>query len=405
MIRTPVCPSSWKARMRWSGIARPTWMSGEVTSIPSLTRSGRPGVSFSSSAPLGSTSTALRVSSETPMGASTLPLQSRSSVAPTTFRRGAAQGPPPDPEASPLRTARPPGGAGLRLLQRGSRDRNRGRDPVARPEPDPQPARRVHLCRQRPRAFGPARIAEPDPAALGPDLAVDEAGNRRDRGQALLRPPRRRPARDPPRALGRRARRPSGAGWLDDHAAVRQEHVHEQPALDRPQAAGGRACLAARAAVVEGPYPDRLPEHDLLRQRRLRGRAGGADLLPPRRRPGQADSRRSCAAGGDSRGSSRVRPGDEPGCGQEAARPGPAGDARPGRHQAVRLRLRAEYQAAAPPADPAPGRPGPRPVLRELRQAAARRPVRLRPRLRRRAQGLYDDRPEAPEDGPQLDRA
>ena len=28
--------------MRWSGIARPTWMSGDVTSIPSLTRSGRP---------------------------------------------------------------------------------------------------------------------------------------------------------------------------------------------------------------------------------------------------------------------------------------------------------------------------------------------------------------------------
>src|SRR5438552_11269363 len=81
MIRTPVCPSSWKARMRWSGIARPTWMSVEVTSIPSLTRSGLPSFSFSSSAPLGSTSAALRVSSETPMGASTLPLQSRSSVA------------------------------------------------------------------------------------------------------------------------------------------------------------------------------------------------------------------------------------------------------------------------------------------------------------------------------------
>ena len=37
-----MCPSSWKARMRCSGIARPTWMSGEVTSMPSFTRSGRP---------------------------------------------------------------------------------------------------------------------------------------------------------------------------------------------------------------------------------------------------------------------------------------------------------------------------------------------------------------------------
>src|SRR6266545_6011898 len=50
--------------MRWSGIARPMWMSGEVTSIPSLTRSGRPSFSLASSPPSGSTSTALRVRSE-----------------------------------------------------------------------------------------------------------------------------------------------------------------------------------------------------------------------------------------------------------------------------------------------------------------------------------------------------
>src|SRR6266566_7424161 len=295
MIRTPVCPSSWKARMRWSGIARPIWMSGEVTSIPSLTRSGRPSFSFSSSAPFGSTSTALRVSSETPMGAASLPLQSRSSVAPTTFRRGAAQGPPPDPEASPLRTAGPPGGAGLRLLQRRTGDRDRRRDPVARPEPNPQPDRRVRLRQQRSCALGAARLAEPDPAPLRSDLAADEAGDRRDRGQALLRAPRRRPARDPPCPLGRRARRPNGAGWLDDHAAVRQERVHEQPALDRAQAEGSRARLAARAALVEGPNPDRVPEHDLLRQRRLRGRAGGADVLPSRGGSRQADALGGCA--------------------------------------------------------------------------------------------------------------
>src|SRR5437764_746962 len=48
MMRTPVCPSSWNARMRWSGIARPTWMSGDVTSIPSFTRNGRPSFSLSS---------------------------------------------------------------------------------------------------------------------------------------------------------------------------------------------------------------------------------------------------------------------------------------------------------------------------------------------------------------------
>src|SRR6478735_10571457 len=66
-MRTPTCPSSWNARMRWRGMPRPTWMSGDVTSIPSLTRSGRPSVSFASRAPAGRTCTALRVSSETPM--------------------------------------------------------------------------------------------------------------------------------------------------------------------------------------------------------------------------------------------------------------------------------------------------------------------------------------------------
>ena len=234
-----------------------------------------------------------------------MPLQSRGPVAPTTFRRGAAQGPPPDPEASPLRTAGPPGGAGLGLLQRRSRDRDRRRDPVARPEPDPQPDGRLHLREQRPRALRPPRLAEPDPAPLRPDLAADEAGDRRDRGQALLRAPRRRRTRDHARALGGHARRRSRAGRVDDHAAVRQEHVHEQPAVDRAQAEGGGARVAARAALVEGPDPDRLPEHDLLRQRGLRRRAGGADVLPPRRRPGQADALRRLRC---SRASPRTRP-------------------------------------------------------------------------------------------------
>src|SRR5271170_6059781 len=61
MISTPMWPASWNARIRWSGIARPMWMSGEVTSMPSFTRSGRPSVSFASSPPAGRTSTALSV--------------------------------------------------------------------------------------------------------------------------------------------------------------------------------------------------------------------------------------------------------------------------------------------------------------------------------------------------------
>src|SRR6266480_7984473 len=326
--------------MRCRGIARPTWMSGDVTSIPSFTRSGRSLASFRSSSPLGNTLTALRVSSATPMARRTLPLQFRGSVSPTTFRRGAAPGPAPDPEASPLRTAGPPRSAGLGLLQRRSRHCDRRRDSGARPEPDPQPDRRLRLRRQRPGALRAQGLAEPGPAPLRRDLTADEAGNRRDRGQTLLRAPGRRPPRGHARRLGRRAWGPGGPGWLYDHAAVRQEHVHAQPALDRAQAEGGGARVAARAALVEGSNPDRVPEHDLLRERRLRRRAGCPDVLPPRRRTRETDARRGRLAGGDPRGPDGVRSGDEPERGAPAPERRPARDARPGRHHPGRLRTR-----------------------------------------------------------------
>src|SRR3954454_13427462 len=60
-------PSSWKFRKFSSAKAKPRCRSGDVGSTPSLIRSGRPSLSFASSAPSGSTSTALRVSSEIPM--------------------------------------------------------------------------------------------------------------------------------------------------------------------------------------------------------------------------------------------------------------------------------------------------------------------------------------------------
>src|SRR5437868_3195741 len=69
-MRTPTCPSSWNARMRWRGIPLPRVACGAVTSMPSFTRKGRPSFSFASSPPSGSRSTALRVSSATPMRAS-----------------------------------------------------------------------------------------------------------------------------------------------------------------------------------------------------------------------------------------------------------------------------------------------------------------------------------------------
>ena len=54
----------------------------------------------------------------------------------------------------------------------------------------------------------------------------------------------------------------------------------------------------------------------------------------------------------------------------------------------------AEGRRRAPPRNP-----GPRPVLRQLRQGPADRPVRRRSRLRRWSQGHVHDRPRAPGDG------
>ena len=71
------------------------------------------------------------------------------------------------------------------------------------------------------------------------------------------------------------------AGRLDDHPAVRQERARGAGRADAvPEAARGRARLPPDAPVVEGADPQHLPEHDLLRQRRLRDRGGRAHVLP-----------------------------------------------------------------------------------------------------------------------------
>ena len=96
------------------------------------------------------------------------------------------------------------------------------------------------------------------------------------------------------------------------------------------EAARGGARLPPDAQVVQGEDPHRVPELDLLRQRRLRDRVGGADVLrqgpePPRlrrqRRPARAP--RSC---------SRGRPRCSPAWSPRRARYDPV--AAPGRRQA-----------------------------------------------------------------------
>ena len=95
------------------------------------------------------------------------------------------------------------------------------------------------------------------------------------------------------RAGAGRAQAPRRPGRLDDHPAVREERARRagRP-LGVPEAARGRARLPPRAQVAEGQDPHPVPQHRLLRERRLRDRGRRAHLLRRRRRARRAGGRR-----------------------------------------------------------------------------------------------------------------
>ena len=196
------------------------------------------------------------------------------------------------------------------------------------------------------------------------------------------------------RRLGGRRKQEGRAGRIDDHPAVRQELVRTSAADDQPEAEGGRARLAARTALAEAADPHRLPEHDLLRERRLRHPAGRPDVLQHDR--GEADTPAGGFAGRDPRGSLPLRPGRNP----KTAR---------ARRLEVLKAMFASKRSSAPISDvprvhrcPArrtctSGDSGARALLRQLREAAVDREVRNAARLRRRPQRPVDDRPATAE--------
>ena len=231
--------------------------------------------------------------------------------------------------------------------------RLRDGDRAGRPEPRRVPVapdrERRDLRRRRPhRARDPA-LAEREPQArpVRPDREGHEAGDRRDRGQALL--PARGDRPDRPRA--RRRRRPADgadAGRLDDHPAVREERLHQGAAHAAAQARRGRARGPGREELEQGPHPHRVPEHRVLREPRLRRRGGRTDLLRHPRALAAA------VAGGAARrhraGAHRLRPGSAPqgrarspqrGARQHA----PAEDAEAGRLRARRREATAAVRA------------------------------------------------------------
>ena len=187
-----------------------------------------------------------------------------------------------------------------------------------------------------------------------------------------------------------------GPGRLDDHPAVRQERAAGPgQAHGLREAARGGARLPPDAQVVQAEDPHRVPELDLLRQRRLRDRVGRAHLL--RRRPdhvdcgtrgdpcaSQLDARRGGAARRHRRLAQRLRP-------ARTTRGAPsAGATSCSRTCSSRATSRepstTQHRRVAPgPSDDQAAHGGlEAPVLHDLGPPAARRPLRRPARVRGR---------------------
>ena len=102
-------------------------------------------------------------------------------------------------------------------------------------------------------------------------------GHRR-RGPHLLHQQGHRPQGHPAGGVQQRARR-LHPGRVDDHPAVRQGPLPLPGAHPHPQGEGGVPLAEDPAPAVQGRDPAGLPQHHLLRPRRLRHPGRGAGLL------------------------------------------------------------------------------------------------------------------------------
>ncbi len=196
-----------------------------------------------------------------------------------------------------------------------------------------------------------------------------------------------RPDRDPPGARGRRERGAHRPGRLHDHAGARPQPLPLAPADAAAEGRRGLPRGQARAHLVEGPDPHRVPERRLLRQPRLRDRGRGRDVLLGAREP--ADARAGGASRGAAAGSVLLRPAARSGCGARAAKRGAAGAAAERRHH--RRAVRRRDPRPQPPPAPERGVRERGAVLRRLRRGPAGAGLRRSDRTRRRAEDLHDD--------------
>ncbi len=271
------------------------------------------------------------------------------------------------------------------------------------------------------------RQPEPHPARGRRDLGQHQERGHRHRGPALLRARGRGLRGHRASARTGRPQAPRGPGRLDDHAAVRQERAGGPgQSLGVPEIARVGAGVSPRAQVAQGEDPHAVPQHRVLRERRLRDRGRGPHLLRRRRRARGAGRRGDLGgavpdadaarrggrperparrggeprAGGDARGADRlaepVRPAREPSQRAGPPQPRPPAHVRAGDDHAHGVRGRDAT------VDPRRGRGRPArlgvgaALLHELDDPAARRPLRRRSRVRRRHEDQDDDRSRAP---------
>ena len=196
------------------------------------------------------------------------------------------------------------------------------------------------------------------------------------------------------RAASSRAARPSPSSWSRTRCGRPEQN------LDR-KTAGGVLAVALEKELHEGRDPRALPQHRLLRQRRLRRAGGGRDLLRQRRRAARLGQAALLA------GLIRNPVGYDPIRYPERRRATPPGGPRPaGRGRGVDRRGRPSVRRRRPRRRPAPADPAGRPTTTSSRRSSSscsttrlrapggpREAERYNVRVRRRAQDLHDVRP------------
>src|SRR5581483_5696852 len=160
----------------------PRVTSGAVTSMPIFTRRGRPSLSLASRPPSGRTLAALRVKRSI-IGGLDYP---RPGALPEKYAPAETSA---DPQAQTPRPPPRPRSPGSDVVHLRPLDCGRGEDPAARSEPSAARDAGEHLYLRLERLYGardPARLAGAGRRPVGGHLTVDEARDRRDRGQAVL---------------------------------------------------------------------------------------------------------------------------------------------------------------------------------------------------------------------------